>query len=87
MGIETELGMELSMYKSMKSKVLVELKTPKEKTFIVQAKGFIYIVGEEDQVEFDWITDSVFPTNTEYRQWFTRQKDRTPGGNMRYAAF
>ncbi len=64
MGIESELGMELSMYRSMKSKVLVELKTAKAKPFIAQVKGFIYSVGEEDQVEFERLENTVFPTDT-----------------------
>lgn len=65
MGIESELGMELSMYKSMKSRVFVELKNPKRQTFIAQVKGFIFIVDQEDQVEFERLEDTIFPTDTE----------------------
>lgn len=64
MGIESGLGMELSMYKSMKSKICIELKAPQEKKFIACVKGFIYKVGEEDMVEFERLEDTVFPTDT-----------------------
>lgn len=64
-GIESEIGMELSMYRTMKSKVLVELRVPKGQTFTAQVNGFIYTIDEEDQVEFERLVDTVFPMDTD----------------------
>lgn len=68
MGIESELGMELSIYRTMKSKILVELKSSKFKPFIAQVKEFIYEVDEDDKVVFERLEETIFPTDTSEEQ-------------------
>ncbi|MDI1255444.1 MAG: hypothetical protein PSV16_05025 [Flavobacterium sp.] len=64
MRLDSELGMELSMYRTMKSKVLVELKSSKHKPFTAKVKDFVF--GEEEtSVEFIRLDDTVFPDEKE----------------------
>ncbi len=60
--LDSTLGRRLSMFMSMESKILVELKSSKYKSFICKAKDFVF--GEEEtRVEFTRLEETIFPTD------------------------
>lgn len=62
--LRSEVGMDLSIYRSLKTKVVVELKSAKYAPFICQVKGFLYD-EDETQVEFTRVDETIFPEDTE----------------------
>lgn len=64
MSVTSPLGMRLSMFMTMKSKIIVELKSLENRPFICQAKDFVF--GEEEtRVEFTRLEETVFPTDAD----------------------
>lgn len=60
--LDSTLGRRLSMFMTMESKILVELKSSKYKPFICKAKDFVF--GEEEtRVEFTRLEETIFPTD------------------------
>lgn len=62
--LDSTLGRRLSMFMSMESKILVELKSSEQDPFICKARDFDF--GEEDtRVEFTGLKETIFPTDTD----------------------
>lgn len=61
--LRTEIGMDLSIYRSLKSTVRIELKYPESVSFVCQVKGFLY-EAEDTQVEFTRVAETFFPNDT-----------------------
>lgn len=67
MGIESEIGKSLSLFKTFDIKVKIVLKSKKIDPFIARVKDFNF-KEDDDRVIFKRCEETIFPTDTEEKK-------------------